>query len=145
MTEIALIHIFINFYPQEFGIENYETGELSMFLRNSSSRRLLSATLAIACLGLSTIAQAEVASVYGGSDGLCGSRTANGERMNCAAMTAAHRTLPFGSRVTVCHHGCVVVRINDRGPFVPGRHFDLTRAAAHAIGLGQTGHVSLSR
>jgi rare lipoprotein A len=33
-------------------------------------------------------------------------------------MTAAHRTLPFGSRVTVCHYGCVVVRINDRGPFV---------------------------
>jgi hypothetical protein len=68
MTAIALIHIFINFYPQEFGIENYETGELSMFLRNSSSRRLLSATLAIACLGLSTIAQAEVASVVDQTD-----------------------------------------------------------------------------
>ena len=42
-------------------------------------------------------AQAEVASIYGGRDGLCGHRTANGERLNCAAMTAAHRTLPFGT------------------------------------------------
>jgi rare lipoprotein A len=90
-------------------------------------------------------ARAEVASVYGGPDGLCGSRTANGERVNCSAMTAAHRTLPFGSRVTVCHHGCVVVRINDRGPFVPGRQIDLTPAAARAIGLIEVGHVSLSR
>ena len=71
-------------------------------------------------------AHAEVASVYGGSDGRCGSRTANGERVNCSAMTAAHRNLPFGSVVTVCHRGCVVVRINDRGPFVRGRHIDLT-------------------
>jgi rare lipoprotein A len=92
-----------------------------------------------------TMAHAEVASVYGGPDGLCGSRTANGERVNCSAMTAAHRTLPFGTLLKVCHHGCVVVRINDRGPFVAGRHIDLTPAAARAIGLNQTGHVSLSR
>ena len=98
----------------------------------------------VACITISA-AHAEVASVYGGSDGLCGSRTANGERVNCSAMTAAHRTLPFGTRVTVCHHGCVVVRINDRGPFVPGRHIDLTPAAARAIGLTEIGHVSLSR
>jgi rare lipoprotein A len=90
-------------------------------------------------------AHAEIASVYGGPDGLCGSRTANGEHVNCSAMTAAHRTLPFGTQIKVCHHGCVVVRINDRGPFVAGRHIDLTPAAAHAIGLSQTGQVSLSR
>jgi rare lipoprotein A len=86
-------------------------------------------------------AQAEVVSVYGGSDGLCGSRTANGERVNCSAMTAAHRTLPFGTRVTVCRHGRVVVRINDRGPFVRGRHIDLTPAAARTIGLTEVGYV----
>src|SRR5580704_4520892 len=80
-------------------------------------------------------AHAEMASVYGGRDGHCGSRTANGERLNCSAMTAAHRRLPFGTRVRVCHNGCVIVRINDRGPFVPGRHIDLTPAAARAIGL----------
>jgi rare lipoprotein A len=104
-------------------------------------------TSLVAALAFITInaANAEVASVYGGSDGLCGSRTANGERVNCSAMTAAHRTLPFGSQVTICHHGCVVVRINDRGPFVPGRDIDLTPAAARVIGLTEIGHVSLSR
>ena len=81
---------------------------------------------------------------YGGSDGLCGRRTANGERLNCAGMTAAHRTLPFGTLVQVCHSGCVTVRINDRGPFVRGRHIDLSPAAARAIGLNQTGRVTLT-
>lgn len=104
----------------------------------------LSFVSAALCLAIGSVAHAEVASTYGGSDGLCGHRTANGERLNCGAMTAAHRTLPFGTRVTVCHHGCVVVRINDRGPFVRGRHIDLTPAAANAIGLSQTGRVSLS-
>jgi rare lipoprotein A len=94
-------------------------------------------------LAVSGIAQAEVASIYGGRDGLCGHRTANGERLNCSAMTAAHRTLPFGTRVRVCHNGCVIVRINDRGPWVRGRHIDLSPAAARAIGLYQTGHVTM--
>ena len=117
-----------------------------MFLSNGERRhRMLSAVVGIVFLSLGSVANAEVASVYGGSDGLCGSRTANGERVNCAALTAAHPPLPFGTRVKVCHHGCVVVRINDRGPFVRGRHIDLTPAAAHAIGLKQTGRVSLSR
>jgi rare lipoprotein A len=89
--------------------------------------------------------QAEMASVYGGRDGYCGSRTANGERVNCSAMTAAHRRLPFGTRVRVCRSGCVTVRINDRGPWVRGRDIDLTPAAARAIGLDGTGRVSVSR
>ncbi len=95
-------------------------------------------------LAASGFADAEVASVYGGLDGLCGSRTANGERLNCGAKTAAHRTLPFGTLVQVCHNGCVVVRINDRGPFVRGRHIDLSPAAARAIKLYQTGRVTIS-
>ena len=90
-------------------------------------------------------ARAEMASVYGGRDGYCGSRTANGERVNCSAMTAAHRRLPFGTRVRVCHSGCVTVRINDRGPWVKGRDIDLSPAAARAIGLDGTGHVTLSQ
>jgi rare lipoprotein A len=115
-------------------------------MRMLSLRKLLltSFVATIVCIPV-IAAKAEVASVYGGPDGLCGSRTANGERVDCSALTAAHRTLPLGSRVTVCHHGCVVVRINDRGPFVPGRHIDLTPAAARAIGLIEVGHVSLSR
>ena len=62
-------------------------------------------------------AHGEMASVYGGPDGYCGSRTANGERVDCSAMTAAHRRLPFGTHVRVCRGKCVTVRINDRGPW----------------------------
>ena len=105
----------------------------------------LSLAIAVVWLAASSFARAEVASIYGGSDGLCGHRTANGERLNCGAMTAAHRTLPFGTLVRICHNGCVTVRINDRGPFVHGRHIDLSPAAARAIGLSQTGHVTISR
>ena len=111
------------------------------------SRLLVRCAKLLCLLGallFSQVARAEMASVYGGSDGLCGSRTANGERLNCSAMTAAHRTLPFGTLVRVCHSGCVVVRINDRGPFVRGRQIDLSPAAARAIGLRQTGQVAVS-
>ena len=105
----------------------------------------LAVAFAAVLLAASSFAHAEVASIYGGGDGLCGHRTANGERLNCGAMTAAHRTLPFGTLIQVCHSGCVVVRINDRGPFVRGRHIDLSPAAARAIGLNQTGRVTISR
>jgi len=70
---------------------------------------------------VSDLARAEMASIYGGRDGLCGHPTASGERLNCAELTAAHRTFAFGTRVRVCHRGCVTVRINDRGPWVRGR------------------------
>ena len=61
--------------------------------------------------------------------------TANGEKFNPNALTAAHKTLPFGTRVKVTHKGkSVIVRINDRGPFVKGRSIDLSRAAARKIG-----------
>jgi rare lipoprotein A len=93
---------------------------------------------------VANVAHAEVASIYGVGDGLCGHRTASGERFNCSAMTAAHRTLPFGTRVRVCHSGCVTVRINDRGPWVRGRHLDLSPAAARAIGLSRTGRVTMA-
>jgi rare lipoprotein A len=93
---------------------------------------------------VSDLARAEMASIYGGRDGLCGRPTASGERLNCAGMTAAHRTLAFGARVRVCHSGCVMVRINDRGPWDRGRHIDLSPAAARAIGLSQTGRVTMT-
>lgn len=67
-----------------------------------------------------------------------GRRTASGERFDMNAMTAAHRTLPFGSKVRVTNSAngkAVVVRINDRGPFSHGRTIDLSRAAASEIGL----------
>jgi rare lipoprotein A len=80
------------------------------------------------------------ASWYGGS--FQGQRTANGERFDTNDLTAASKTLPFGTRVRVCHSGCVVVRINDRGPYVGGRVLDLSRAAAHAVGIYGVGHVT---
>ncbi len=67
-----------------------------------------------------------------------GSKTASGERMSSGALAAAHRTLPFGTHVKVENLGngrAVVVRINDRGPFVRGRVIDVTRAAAEELGF----------
>lgn len=72
-----------------------------------------------------------------------GRRTASGERFDNSAMTAAHRTLPFGSlvRVTNTANGkSVIVRINDRGPFTRGRMIDVSRAAAVELGLVARGH-----
>jgi rare lipoprotein A len=91
--------------------------------------------------------QKGVASVYGNGDGHSWSKTANGERVNPRALTAAHRTLPFGTRVRVVNQRNgkhVVVRISDLGPFVRGRIIDLTPAAAHAIGLSGLAPVTLT-
>ena len=74
------------------------------------------------------------------------SKTASGERMNPAAMTAAHKKLPFGAkmRVTNQRNGkSVVVRINDRGPFIKGRVLDLSKAAAHKLGFINAGHTKI--
>jgi rare lipoprotein A len=73
--------------------------------------------------------------------------TATGEHMNPNAMTAAHKTLPFGSRVTVYNHRngrSATVRINDRGPYVRGRVIDLSPGAAHVLGVDGLAPVSLS-
>ena len=79
-----------------------------------------------------------VASWYGAE--FAGRRTANGERFNPSEYTAAHRTLPFGSKVRVSRGDkSVVVRINDRGPFHGNRVIDLSRAAAAEIGLVSAG------
>jgi rare lipoprotein A len=86
-------------------------------------------------------AQTGIASVYSGG------RTANGERANPHRMTAAHRSLPFGTlvRVTNQHTGrSVIVRINDRGPFIRGRVIDLMPAAARAIGCDGLARVTLT-
>jgi rare lipoprotein A len=80
------------------------------------------------------------ASWYGGGEYL-NRHTANGERFNPRALTAAHRSLPFGTRIRVTYRGkSVVVRINDRGPArYTGRCLDLSRAAADAIGMRRAG------
>ena len=64
-----------------------------------------------------------------------GRTTANGESYNMYGNTAAHKTLPFGTKLLVCYRGCTTVRINDRGPYLGGRELDLSYAAASQIGL----------
>ncbi len=101
---------------------------------------------AAAALVLSSITTTSMA-VAGSSSGyasyyLSGKRTANGEHFNPMGMTAAHRTLPFGTKVKVTNtrNGrSVVVRINDRGPFIGGRIIDLSLGAARVVGLNQSG------
>jgi rare lipoprotein A len=85
--------------------------------------------------------QSGIASVYSGG------RTASGEHARSGGLTAAHRSLPFGTLVMVTNrhsHRSVVVRINDRGPFVRGRIIDLTPAAARSIGFSGLAPVTVS-
>ena len=85
---------------------------------------------------------AGVASFYGNESG---SQTASGQRFNQNALTCAHRSLPFGTKLRVTHNGrSVVVTVNDRGPFIKGRVLDLSTAAAREVGLTASGvgHVT---
>jgi rare lipoprotein A len=86
-----------------------------------------------------------ITSWYG--PGFQGRLTANGERFNQNGLTAAHKTLPFGTRLKVCFKRCAVVRVNDRGPYAHGRSIDLSKGAADAIGLTNSGvgRVKLTR
>ncbi|MFC3286272.1 septal ring lytic transglycosylase RlpA family protein [Litchfieldella rifensis] len=89
-------------------------------------------------------AEEGLASFY--ADRYHGRRTASGERFDQQALTAAHRTLPFGTRVKVTrldNGRHTVVRINDRGPFVRGRIIDLSRQAARELGMEADGMVSV--
>jgi rare lipoprotein A len=109
---------------------------------NSLTKLVLASALLASTVALSMTASAQegVASVYSGE------RTANGEYAYASGLTAAHRTLPFGTRVRVTSHQTgrsIVVRINDRGPFVAGRIIDLTPAAARALGMDGLAHVSV--
>ena len=98
--------------------------------------------LAIFCsASLPARAESGIASVYSGE------KTANGEYAHATAFTAAHRTLPFGTFVEVTNTRSgrsVIVRINDRGPFIAGRVIDLTPAGAKAIGSSGLTHVELT-
>ena len=104
--------------------------------------------LALVLIGFFSVAGASaayaefgIASVYSGGD------TASGERENSSALTAAHRTLPFGTMVQVTNKNngrSVTVRINDRGPFTLGRVIDLTTAGAGQLGMSNLAPVDLT-
>jgi rare lipoprotein A len=110
---------------------------------HSLGKLIFASTLLASTVGftLTASAQSGIASVYSE-----GSKTASGERLSPGALTAAHRSLPFGTMVRVTNNSTgrsVVVRINDRGPFVRGRVIDLTPAAARAIGFSGLANVTL--
>lgn len=120
----------------------------------STRSRLLCLLLLLFCLLTPTPGRSEddepdrstvgLASFYARK--LHGRRTASGERLDRLAMTAAHRSYPFGTRVRVTNLAngkSVVVRINDRGPHVASRVIDLTEGAAKTIGLWRKGVVSV--
>ena len=114
----------------------------AIIVKQTRVRFVASFFFSISLMGASSIAHAQsgVASVYSGG------RTASGERASASGMTAAHRTLPFGTLVRITHRRnghSVVVRINDRGPFVRGRVIDVTPAAARALGFSGLASVTL--
>jgi rare lipoprotein A len=99
---------------------------------------------AMICGCLPAIAQSGIASVYA----YAGEKTASGEKAHPGGLTAAHRTLPFGTKVKVTNKRngrSVTVRINDRGPFVRGRIIDLTPAAARALGFSGLAPVEVTK
>ncbi len=106
-----------------------QTSDGSSFWRNANASIFPSAGSGRSFSGM--------ASFYGNESG---SRTASGQRFNQNAMTCAHRSLPFGTKLRVTHGGrSVVVTVNDRGPFVRGRVLDLSTGAARAVGLTGAG------
>ena len=116
-----------------------------MTFKTKASGAACAATIALGLL-LPTAAPATAADQCGKASWYAlHSRTASGEMMNPNHMTAAHRTLPFGTKVRVTNRAngkSVVVRINDRGPFVRGRVIDVSKAAARQLGMIRAGVVS---
>jgi len=106
-------------------------------------RRSLCAAAALAAFATLGAAKANAAPGCGHASWYAlTSKTASGERMNPAKLTAAHRSLPFGTKVKVTNKRngkSVVVRINDRGPFIRGRVIDVSKAAAQNIGMVRSG------
>ena len=96
------------------------------------------AAAALLSVGTSVLAEGSMLSSWYGSY-FHGRTTANGETYNMYGHTAAHKTLPFGTKLQVCYRGCVDVRINDRGPYIGNRELDLSYGAAQAIGLIPSG------
>jgi rare lipoprotein A len=104
--------------------------------------RMAAAAAAIVAAGLTISSEASAAQVGMASYYKQGRVTASGEKFNPHGLTAAHRTLPFGTKVRVVNirsGRSVIVRINDRGPFIRGRIIDLAFGAARAVGLHRSG------
>lgn len=106
-------------------------------------RKIIGTTLAaLCCFALPSESRSTMLTSWYGP-GFHGRTTANGETYNMYAFTAAHKTLPFNTKLRVCYHSCVDVRINDRGPYIAGRELDLSKGAAQSIGLISSGVASV--
>jgi rare lipoprotein A len=127
-------------------LRRYQHGSVHL---NFKLNLLLVAAIGAPIASLSTTtttahAQSGIASVYSTKEG---TRTASGVTLNDNALTAAHKSLPFGSKVRVTNRKngkSVVVTITDRGPFVRGRVIDVTPAAARALGFNGLASVTLN-
>jgi len=107
-------------------------------------RSLSLAAMLLAFVSCSVEASTVKISWYG--PGFHGKKTASGERFNKNGYTAAHRTLPFGTRLRLTYKNkSVIVRINDRGPFVRSRHLDISQGAARKIGCKGVCIVKMTR
>jgi rare lipoprotein A len=125
---------------------------LGRFDSRESALKLASICLILAGVQLSP---SNISSALAGRSGLAsvystesGSRTASGERLNPEALTAAHPSLPFGSRIRVTSQSngrSITVIVNDRGPFTRGRIIDVTPAAARVLGFSSTARVTVDR
>ena len=116
-----------------------------MRIGSTAAAVLLLLFLGVGCGGRSGFEQEGMASWYGLE--YHGRITASGERFNQNAMTAAHKELPFGTVVRVTNQlngRDIVVRINDRGPFIPGRIIDLSRKAARKLDMIEPGVVPVT-
>jgi rare lipoprotein A len=131
---------------------SYKKAAYKKEYKKTASHRAHKATRSASAERRATKKVASSGSYGGGSSGIAsyywqGQMTASGARFNPGAMTAAHRTLPFGTRVLVTNQSngrTVTVTINDRGPFVKGRIIDLSKAAAGAIGMTGQGLARVS-
>lgn len=106
------------------------------------------AILFITALFAMLIPEGVLAGEVGIASRYCHSQSASGRKMSCGASVAAHRSLPFGSRVKVrnlANGRSVTVTIVDRGPFVKGRIIDLSHGAANAIGASDLARVEITR
>lgn len=104
----------------------------------------LGAAVLFGAFSLPVSANTGVASYYG--PGFAGKKTANGERFNPGGLTAAHRSLPFGTRLkltNLANGRVVIVRVNDRGPFIRGRVLDVSHGAARVLGMTGAGTARL--
>lgn len=134
-----LHHIGSVLTPSRLTISQTQTGKQDMcFLTDKKSLlSLITAIFVVFSVNISQARQCGGASWYS-----LHSKTASGERMNPLGMTAAHKTLPLGSKIRVTNNingKSIIVRVNDRGPFIAGRILDLSKGAANQLGFVQRG------